>query len=267
MATSTSLPLTGYRMLVTRARVQAGTLTGQLERLGATVVELPAIEIAPADPVQLDAAIGEIAEYDWIVFTSANGVSAFDDRLRTLGLDATATSGVRIAAIGRATAGRLREAGYRVDLMPDQFIAESVVAVLATRGVAGQRILLPQAEIARDTVAAGLRSAGAIVDVVVAYQTVLPDGYDEREVRRVVAGVDIVTFASPSSVRNVLAMAGGELPDLPVVCIGPVTADAAREAGLAVAAVADTYTTEGLVDAIVRLVERAVKEVSDGGRP
>jgi uroporphyrinogen III methyltransferase / synthase len=264
VAMSTSLPLKGYRVLVTRAHAQAGALTGQLERLGATVIELPAIDIVPADPAPLDAAIRAMVDYDWIVFTSANGVSAFDSRLRALGLDPMATAGVRIAAIGKATAGRLRDAGYNVDLMPDRFIAESFVDVLAGHGVGGKRILLPQAEIARDAVAVGLRAAGAIVDVVVAYRTVVPDGYDEREVRGMIAGLDIVTFASPSSVRHLLAMAGGELPDRPVVCIGPVTADAAREAGLAVAAVADTYTTEGLSEALVRLVERAEKEVPDG---
>ena len=257
VATSTSLPLTGYRVLVTRARSQAGALTEQLTLRGATVVELPAIEIAPADPAPLDAAIEGLADYDWIVFTSANGVTAFVDRLHAHAKDAASVSGVRIAAVGNATARRVRESGLPVDLIPNRFIAESVVAELADHRIAGQRILLPQAEIARDTIAEGLRQAGATVDVVVAYRTVLPEGVDTDEVQRLIAGVDIVTFASPSAVRNVLAMAGGRLPNVHVVCIGPVTADAARGAGLEVAGVADTYTTEGLVDAIVRLVERA----------
>ena len=264
MATSTSVPLTGYRVLVTRARSQSGALINQLQQRGATVVELPAIEIAPADPEPLDAAVRRLRDYDWVVFTSANGVSAFIDRLWTVAQDVEDTSGVRIAAVGDATATRLREAGLSADLVPNRFIAESVVVEMAAQGIDGRRILLPQAEIARDTVAEGLRQAGAIVDVVVAYRTILPDGHDPDEVLQLIAGVDIVTFASPSSVRNVLTMARGWLADVPIVCIGPVTADAAREAGLPVAGVADTYTTEGLVDAIVRFVEHAEKEVPYG---
>lgn len=265
MATSTSLPLLGYRVLVTRAREQSATLTEQLKSLGATVVELPAIEITPADPEPLDSAIRNLANYDWIVFTSTNGVAAFMDRLDALELDSSTLFGVQVAAIGRATAERLQERGVRVDAVPERFIAESVVAELASLGIAGKRILLPQAEIARDTVAAGLRNAGAKVDVVIAYRTTLPDGHDVEHVRQLVAGIDIATFASPSSVRNALALAGGSLPATRVVCIGPVTADAAREAGLVVAAVASEYSIDGLAQAIVRLVLDE-EEVPDGNQ-
>ncbi|HYI16486.1 MAG TPA: uroporphyrinogen-III synthase [Thermomicrobiales bacterium] len=267
MAAITSSPLTGYRVLVTRARSQAGALTDRLQRLGATVVELPSIEIAPADPEPLDSAICNVTRYDWIVFTSVNGVDAFLNRLSVHTQDAVSMSRVRIAAIGTATAQRLLDAGFNVDLMPDQFIAESVVAALASRNIDGQRILLPQAEIARDTVAEGLRRAGAIVDVVVAYRTILPDDYDSDHVQRLIAGVDVITFASPSSVRNMLVMADGRLPGVPVVCIGPVTANAASDAGLPVAGVADIYTTEGLVDAVVQFVERVEKGVPVGRHP
>lgn len=263
---STSQPLTGHRVLVTRARAQAGALTVRLEQLGATVIELPAIEIVPADPAVLDAAIRDLTRYDWIVFTSANGVSAFVDRLHALGLDTPTTFGIRVGAIGRATAQRLREHGICVDFLPERFVAESVVAALATLGVEGKRVLLPQAEIARDTVAAGLRQAGADVDVVVAYRTVLAGGYETRAVRRALADVDIATFASPSSVRNTLALAGDSLRGARVVCIGPVTADAARELGLTVAAVADEYSIEGLIEAVIRLVARVKQEVPDGAQ-
>ncbi len=263
-AMSTRMPLTGCRVLVTRARTQAGALTEQLQRLGATVVELPAIEIVPADPAPLDDAIRRLTSYDWIVFTSANAVRVFIDRLIAVHDNAAVSCGVKVTAIGHATAQTLLDAGVTVDLMPNRYIGESVVRDLESEGIGGQRILLPQAEIARDTVADGLRRAGAIVDVVVAYRTMLPDGHDPDEVRRLIADVDVVTFASPSSVRNVLTMAGGQISDAQIVCIGPVTADAAREAGLTVAGVADIHTTEGIIDTIVRLVERAQEEVPDG---
>ena len=272
VATTTRLPLVGYTVLVTRARAQAGALTELLEHVGATVVELPSIEIVVANLEQMDAAIQDLTSVDWIVFTSANGVSAFADRLNALGMDRTTTSGAIVCAIGRATAAQLRERGIRVDFVPERAIAESVVAELAGLGIDGKRVLLPQAEIARDTVAAGLRQAGADVEVVVAYRTVMPDGYDDEQVRRLLDGVDFATFASPSSIRNAIALAGGSLPGMRVVCIGPVTAAAACEAGLTVAAVAGEHSIAGLVDAVVRLVERGeegfqMSDVRDGQWP
>lgn len=264
MAARTSMQLTGYRVLVTRARAQAGALKERLASLGAIVVELPAIEIVPANQAVLDAAIQQLGRYDWLVFTSANGVAAFMDRFVALGLSPSALAGVQVGAIGRATSARLQEYGVDVEFMPERFIAESFVNELAAIGVAGKRILLPQAEIARDVVARGLREAGADVDVVVAYRTVLPDGHDTDDVRRLLEAVDIATFASPSAVRNAHTLTGGSLSGVRVVCIGPVTADAAREAGLDVAAVADEHTIDGLVEALVTLVEREVKGEFDG---
>lgn len=266
MAASTSAPLTGYRVLVTRARAQAGPLRERLESLGATVVDLPAIEIAPVDPAPLDAAIRDIEAYDWIVFTSANGVRMFVDRLSALGLNARLPSRILVGAIGRVTAEQLRAHAIRVDFVPRQFVAESLVVELAMNGIAQKRVLLPQAEIARDIVANSLRLAGAEVDAVIAYRTTLPSADNLQEALERVAQVDIATFASPSSVRNTLALVGDMLFNTRAVCIGPVTAEATREAGLSVAAVADEHTMDGLVDAVIHLVRREVEGFPYGSR-
>lgn len=262
-ATLTGRPLTGLRVLVTRARPQAAGMTARLEALGASVVELPAIEIVPVDSGPLDAALRTIESYDWLVLTSSNGVMAVVDRLDALGLNSATLSGTKVAAIGKATAASLHRHGFRVDLVPDRFVAESVVAALVTTGVCGQRVLLPQAEIARETVAEGLRRAGAEVDAVVAYRTVLPEGRDTDDVQRLLTGVDIATFASPSAVRNAMTLAGGKFPVLHIVCIGPVTAQAARGAGLHVDAMADEFSIDGLIDAVVRIATNRPKEAPD----
>jgi uroporphyrinogen-III synthase len=267
LATPASGPLTGLRVLVTRARSQAAGVTVRLEELGASVVELPAIEIVPAEPGALDDALRQIANYDWLVLTSSNGVQAVANRLDALGLNWAGISGTKVAAIGKATADSLDRCGIAVDLIPDRFVGESIVAALAATGIAGQRILLPQAEIARETVADGLRQAGAAVDAIVAYRTVLPKEHDAETVRQSLAGVDIATFTSPSAVRNVVTLAMGQLPRLRIVCIGPVTAQAARDAGLDVDAVADEYSIDGLIDEVVRLATNPLREVQDGQQP
>jgi uroporphyrinogen-III synthase len=259
-----STPLKGFRIVVTRARGQARELTDRLNTLGATVIELPAIEIVPVPTGPLDAAILRLDDYDWTVFTSANTVTIFLDRMSTLGVGVDALSQGSVAAIGSATAARLEERGVRVDFIPDAFIAESVVEGMAALGMAGRRVLLPRAEVARETLPDGLRAAGAIVDVVVAYRTKTPDDVDGDVVRSILGeGVDIVTFASPSAARNVVSLAGETVSGAAIVCIGPVTADAAREAGLRVDAIAGEHSIPGLVDAIVRLVESGAKEASD----
>ncbi len=267
MATSTGRPLTGYRILVTRARKQASAFTGQLQQLGATVVELPAIEIVTADPGPIDDALRHLASYDWLIFTSANGVLAFVERMAAIGLDASATTDVRIAAIGSATATCVQNNGMQVDFVPQRFVAEAVVEEMEALGMAGKRVLLPQAEIARDVVASGLRRLGAQVDAIVAYRTVVPSGDDSEQIRRQLRDIDIVTFASPTSVRNTLTIAGGSLPAGRVVCIGPVTAGAAEEAGLTVAAIGEEHSIAGLIEAVIRLVESNQKEDFDGVKP
>lgn len=254
-------PLFGKRVLVTRAEGQAGTLSALLRDRGAEPVELPAIRIAPPqDPAALDAAIRRLGEYDWVVFSSVNGVDALFARLDALGLDARAFGHGQLAAIGRATTARLRERGLRADFVPERFVAEAVLAGLVERGAADSRVLLPRAEQARDVLPEGLRAAGAQVDVVAAYRT-LPPEPPADVLRRLEAGeIDIITLASSSTARNLLALVKGRTTVLNrslIACIGPVTADTAREIGLRVDVVADEYTIPGLVDALVQVVERS----------
>lgn len=250
---TSSLPLAGLRVLVTRARDQAGPLVEELRGLGATPVELPAIEIAPAPLGPLDAALARLGGYDWLIFTSVNGVRACFERLRALGGD---PAGVRasIGAIGRATAEAVRSYGAAVAFVPERFVAESAVEGLVARGMAGQRVLLPRADIARETLPEGLRAAGAWVDVVVAYRTLPVDDIDPAlldELRR--DRFDVLTFASPSTVRSVAALLGATRPRHGVVaCIGPITAEAARKAGFRVDIQADEYSMPGLTRALTR---------------
>jgi len=254
-------PLLGVRIVVTRAAEQADALTTLLRERGAEPIELPVIRIVPPeDTGPLDAALVGAAGYDWLVFTSVNGVDAALARLEDMGRRPVILRGPRIAAIGPATAGRLRDAGLEPAFVPDRFIAEEVLAGLIERGVRGCRVLLARAERARDLLPDGLREAGAEVDVVVAYRT-LPGEPSPDALARVRAGaVDVVTLTSSSTVRNLASLLGDTLPAIArarVVCIGPVTADTARELGLRVDAVAEDYSIPGLVDAIVHLVQRS----------
>ena len=253
------LPLAGLVVLVTRARAQAAPLSQALREQGAEPVELAAIRIEdPFDPTPLDAALTRLAtgDYDWLVFTSANAVAAVLMRLDRLGIDRAALGRAGVAAVGTATASALRDAGVRVDLVPEQFLAEAIVATLGARGVAGRRVLYPCSDRARDALPEGLRALGAEVDEVESYRTV-PETQVDRGVReRIARGeVDVVTFASPSSVHGLATLLGGGLRALEratIVCVGPVTASAVREAGLTVDVVADDPTVAGLVSALVR---------------
>lgn len=245
--------LIGLRIVVTRAARQAGGLVNQLESLGAEVVALPAIDVIPLPSGPLDAALRRIDEFDWLVLTSTNGVEIVIDRLQALGLAVDTSDSPKIAAIGAATARRLEAAGIAVDYVPQQAVAESLLDGLVEHGVAGQRLLLPVADAARDVLPDGLRAAGAAVEVVRTYRTVLPAGSARDVIDEVRAGaVDVLTFASPSAVRNTAEMVGLPLPPgVAVACIGPVTARAARELGLRVDIVAVEHSIPGLVAAIV----------------
>ncbi len=242
-------PLFGRRIVVTRARRQASGLSGRLRSLGADVVELPAITIEdPADGgAALRSAMAGVAGYEWVIFTSPNGVErAFADVP-----DTRALGGVQVAAIGPGTADAL--ARYRVvpDLVPERFVAESLLAAFPAPGPAppGGRVLLARAAVARDVVPEGLRAAGWAVDVVEAYRTrpaeVATGALDAA------SGADAVTFTSSSTVTNYLAVAGRERVPPVVVCIGPVTAATAREHGLTVSVEAEVHSIDGLVDALV----------------
>lgn len=248
-------PLVGKRILVTRPRVQADDLMDRLASLGAQPVVFPTVEIVPlADPSRLDRAVAELASYDWLIFTSVNGVSAFWERLASSGQDANALQAAQVAAIGPATARALQARGVTPDFVPQEYVAERIPDGLGE--VDGRRILLPRADLAREALADVLRQRGAHVDEIVAYHTrpATPSSEEWAELRR---GVDAATFTSASTVRNFVRLLGDEtaavLNGAHVVCIGPITAEAAREAGLRVEAVAEAYTTEGLVEALDRL--------------
>lgn len=247
-------PLFGRTIVVTRAREQASELRGRLTRLGASVVELPSIAIEPVD-FTLPALTG----YGWLVFTSVNGVHAFFDRgLATAGLDTRALAGLQVAAIGPGTAGALADRGVRVDLVPERFVAESLLESFPEPVTPGEGVLLARAAAARDVLPDGLTRRGFAVDVLPVYRTVTatPDADALALVRD--GDIDAVTFTSSSTVRNFVDLVG-PLPDPvpPVVSIGPVTSDTARALGLTVTAEATEHTIDGLVTTLLTVFGRS----------
>lgn len=248
------LPLAGLRVLVTRPRGQAEALSRRLRQMGAETVEHAAIRVLPPlDWGPLDDRIARLERYDWIIFTSGNGVRFFVDRLQAAGRGTGNLTGIRLGAIGPATAGVLVEHGLRADLVPPQYVAEAIVESIGE--VAGQRILLPRAEGAREVLAQGLRDKGAIVDEVASYRTRPDEAAPLREALRA-EGIDVVTFTSSSAVESVVGSLGEEaarlLSQVEVACIGPITARTAWDLGLRVDVVADEHTVEGLVEALSR---------------
>ena len=248
-------PLFGKTVLVTRARSQASKLTARLEQLGAKVIETPAIRLeAPADGYKaLDEAIARLADYQWLIFTSANGVERFFDRLLAAGRDARALGYAKLAAIGTATAEKLKQYGLMADVIPQEFRAEGIIEALKGKLPPHAKILLPRAQEAREILPEKLRELGAAVDVAPAYQTVCGD-VDGEALREQLAGgvIDLVTFTSSSTVRNLIQILGSSalLQTVKTACIGPVTADTARQNGVEPDMVADTYTIDGLVETI-----------------
>jgi uroporphyrinogen III methyltransferase/synthase len=248
-------PLFGKTVLVTRARSQASKLTARLEQLGAKVIETPAIRLeAPADAYKaLDEAIARLADYQWLIFTSANGVERFFDRLLAAGKDARALGYAKLAAIGTATAEKLKQYGLMADVIPQEFRAEGIIEALKGKLPPHAKILLPRAQEAREILPEKLRELGAVVDVAPAYQTVCGD-VDGEALREQLAGgaIDLVTFTSSSTVKNLIQILGSAAPlqTVKTACIGPVTADTARQNGVEPDMVADTYTIDGLVETI-----------------
>jgi uroporphyrinogen III methyltransferase/synthase len=255
-------PLFGKKVVVTRSREQAGELVELLESLGAETIGAPMIRIVPPDDYgPLDKAVAEAATYDWIVFTSANGVDAFMRRLRAGDNDVRELKGVKLVAIGPATAEHLAFHGVKADLAPEESRAEAIVQALRVRGeLKGKKFLLPRADIAREVLGDELRKAGAEVTEVTAYRTVLaeieregdPDIYRMLLEKR----IDVVTFTSASTVTNFVQVFGAEqAPDLlrttAVASIGPVTAEAAEQYGIKTSIMPKEYTTKALVEAIV----------------
>jgi len=247
-------PLFGKRVLVTRTRQQASALSRLLSQKGAEAIELPALELVPrSDPRRLGRALSALARgrHQWVVFTSANGVDIFFQRLKEAGRDARAFAGTRICAIGPGTAAALAARGLQADLVPEEFVAESVVEAMARQKVATSRILLPRAEGARRELVRGLRALGARVDELPLYVAAPPGAPEPDALRRLRAGeVDVVTFASSSAVKNLLKLLEDDTAPLKgplIACIGPVTARTAREAGLAVGVESKEHTIPGLV--------------------
>ncbi len=252
-------PLAGRSVVVTRARAQAASLVAELEQLGATVIALPVIEIVdPPDFADVDGAISRLASYDWIVLTSTNGVDRFFARLAGHGNPVELLAGLKIAAVGSATATCLAEKGVTPSMVPEEFHAEGLVAALRQRGVAdGFRVLLPRALKGRDVLPRELSAAGATVDVVAVYQTV-PAKADPKTLDRLRAGVDAITFTSPSTVTHFIAFleaAGVDraplLGDAVIASIGPVTSAALREFGTKVDVEPEVFTTHAMTQALV----------------
>jgi uroporphyrinogen III methyltransferase/synthase len=248
-------PLFGRRILVTRSAEQAGRFNELLQEQGAEVLVCPVLEVLPPPTWdELDQAIGRLAETDILILTSANAVEAFLGRLQAAGHDLRALAGIAIAVVGPKTGEALAARGLAPDLVPADFRAEGVIELLKERGVAGQRILYPRAELARDLIVRELTAAGAAVAAPLAYRTRPPVDGAERlgEVRA--EGLDAVTFTASSTVENFLAMAGPEAPRLlagvAIVSIGPLTTATARRHGLPVQVEAETATLEGMVAAL-----------------
>ena len=249
--------LVGLRVVITRPEAQSEGLCERLRQAGAVPILFPVITIAPPEPGgALDQAIRHLSEYDWIIFTSVNGVKQFRTRLADiLRVPVAQLQGIpgftgKVAAIGPKTAAMLQQHGIKVDVLPNEYRAEAILDAIGEVG--GQRILLPRADIARAELAAGLRVRGAIVDEVTAYHT-LPATPPPTAFEQLRQGVHVVTFTSSSTVRHFVALTRGiDYGNPAIACIGPVTADTARQLGLHVDVVADEYTVDGLFRALER---------------
>jgi uroporphyrinogen-III synthase len=268
-------PLAGTRILVGRARHQAGSLSTSLRGLGASVVEIPFIEIRkPQSYRPLDDALKNIKTYHWLILTSANGVEAMWERVRKLRITRRALKHLKIAAIGPATKKAIVKHGLKVKMVPEEYVAESVVKGLRDE-VRGKRIVLIRAKVARDVIPEELRAAGAQVDVVEAYETVVPEKSRVRLralMRIATRRPDVVTFTSSSSAKNFAELMGnvtggsrgaGLLKGVHFASIGPVTSATLRELQLPVAIEAREFTMGGLIRAIV-LARYAEKPVTFG---
>lgn len=259
MRRSDTLPLRGLRILVTRARKQAGKLSTLLRRQGATVLEVPTIEIRPPESwSKLDNALRRHQEFNWLILTSVNGVQALGARCRKLRIPIATLRRLKIAAIGPATRKALEELGLRVAVVPSDYVAEAVVEKLRHK-VRGTRVLLVRAAVARDVIPRELKKAGAAVEVVEAYRTIAPES-SRRRLEAVFGNPDrrpdVITFTSSSTARNFRELVRGVgkdcLENVGMASVGPVTSSTLRECGYRVNIEARTYTMPGLVKAIVK---------------
>jgi uroporphyrinogen III methyltransferase/synthase len=248
---------------VTRPREQAQELVVALESMGAETILAPMIRIVPPDDYgPLDDACARAPEFDWIVFSSANAVDAFIERLLAGPRDLRALGGAKLCVVGQATAERLAKHGVKPDVVPAEYRAEAVVPAIAAAGrIEGLKVLLPRADVGREVIADDLRKQGADVTEVVAYRTIVaePEREGEPDIYRMLLDrrIDVVTFTSPSAVRSFVRVLGAEpAPDLlrttTVACIGPVTAEAASQHGIQTTIIPVEYTVRAMVDAIVK---------------
>jgi uroporphyrinogen III methyltransferase/synthase len=248
------LPLFGKRIVVTRATEQAGTLAARLSALGAGVIELPTIEIQPpADLTPLERAIAELDAYDWLIFTSVNGVRFFTEALDRSARDLRGLR-AKLCAIGPATRDAVEALHLKVDLIGKEYVAEGLLEAFKPVALDGARVLLPRAAQARDLVPKELAKRGARVDVVEAYCTVAPEALPQRIAEAFARRPDCITFTSSSTVKNFISAAGtGLLRPVKVASIGPITSQTARDSGVDVAVEANPYTVDGLVQAVTGL--------------
>ncbi|OIQ49507.1 Uroporphyrinogen-III C-methyltransferase [Pseudodesulfovibrio hydrargyri] len=251
-------PMLGQGVIVTRAREQASGLVGVLREQGACVREFPTISVEPLDDyAEVETAILQLARYQWVVFTSVNGVKHFWQQLRAIGLDARIFGGMRVAAIGPATADELRARGIEPDFIPEKYVAEHVVKGLLERGIAGSDVLIPRAKVAREVLPRELKAAGCNVTVLPVYETRLGQASGDEIMEALGAGdIRYVTFTSSSTVENffelVPADAFRNFPEVRIASIGPVTSDTVRKFGLTPAIEPEDYTIPGLVDALIK---------------
>jgi uroporphyrinogen-III synthase len=253
-AVTAERPLLGQRIVVTRARSQAGSLASLLREAGADAVEMPATRIEQLDAAPLRKRLGSLATYHWLIFTSQNAIEVFWNVLTASALDASALAHARVAVVGPSTAKALANHRIIADVAPDRFVAEALLEALANRSdVVGARVLYPCAEGARDVLPDGLRALGATIDVVPIYRSV-PDGEGAAALRAQIdrGEIDLVTFTSASAVEAFVAAVGSEIVSgIRAASIGPVTSAAAKRAGFRVDIEAAESTIPGLVAAIV----------------
>jgi uroporphyrinogen III methyltransferase/synthase len=267
-------PLTGKRIMVTRARAQALDFIHCLENLGAEVVEFPTIEIRPPESFAgLDGALEKIERYDWLILTSVNGVEPFLSRLGAAAKSVASLDHLKVAAIGPQTAGRLEAAGFHNVLVPSRYQAEGILDLLEPETMCGKRVLIPRAAKARDVLPDTLRDWGAKVDVVEAYRTFAPaEDFSAVKLSLRQGKVDLISFTSSSTVRHFSQLFdGAKLCDILggtiVACIGPITAKTVEELAGRVTVVAQEFTVAGLLQAIVEHFKGELAGVSKGADP
>jgi uroporphyrinogen III methyltransferase / synthase len=259
---SAQKPLSGRRIVVTRARAQAESLARRIEELGGEVIEFPAIEICPPESfAAFDDAVAKIENYDWLIFTSVNSIEPFFARLKQKGKTLASLAALKVGAIGPETAKRLEEFGIHAGLVPERYQAEGILDAVEPETMRGKRVLIPRAAEAREILPETLRGWGASVDVVVAYRTVLP-AIDVAPLAKLLRErkIDVVTFTSSSTVRNFARLFGDKtLREITtgstIACIGPITARTVEQLGRHPDIIAEEFTIPGMMRAIVEYLQ------------